>query len=129
MNRVSYINLFARDIEALCRFYAGTFGFEEIESVRSPIFRAVEAGGCRIGFNAHAAYGLLNLDGHAATSGAKAMVTVAVDGPAEADRLVPLAVANGATLVKPLFRTAYGTYQAVLFDPEGHVLRIDAPLS
>jgi hypothetical protein len=38
---------------------------------------------------------------------------------------VPLAVAKGATLVKPPYKTYYNWYQAVLLDPEGNVFRIN----
>ena len=65
MAAISYLNLFARDIEALCRFYRDVFGFAAVDAVASPIFRAVDAGTCRIGFNAHDAYRLLG-DGVAA---------------------------------------------------------------
>lgn len=127
MNTLSYVNLFAKDVTALCTFYAETFGFREIDEVRSPIFRALDAGGCRIGINAHDAYQLLNLAEHAEPTGVRSMITIAIDDTASVDRLLPLALAGGARLVKAPYPTAYGSYQAVLFDPEGHVVRIDAP--
>jgi len=128
MPAISYVNLFAHDVEALARFYALVFGFAEIEAVRSPIFRAVDAGGCRIGFNAHAAYGLLDLADQAHWTGTSAMLTIDVGSASEVDHRVAAAVSEGAELVKPPYRTAYHTYQAVLFDPEGHVVRINAAL-
>jgi len=126
MAAISYVNLFARDIEALSRFYRDVFGFRVIDGVSSPIFRAVDAGNCRIGFNAHDAYRLLNLAEPSGSGGVRSMVTVAVDDAASVDRLSALALAAGATLAKPGYATTYGSYQAVLLDPEGHVVRIDA---
>jgi len=129
MPAISYVNLFARDIDALARFYRQVFGFAEIEAVRSPIFRAVDAGGCRIGFNAPAAYGLLDMEDQAACTGTKSMITIEVGSQAEVDHRVAAAESEGAETIKPAYRTAYGSYQAVLFDPEGHVVRINAALA
>ncbi len=44
---------------------------------------------------------------------------------AEVDRLVPLAVEQGATLIKAPYLTYYNWYQAVLLDPERNVFRIN----
>ena len=59
--RLAYANILARDVDALCAFYAGVFGFPEIEGHRSPIYRCLDAGGVELGFNAALAYELLNL--------------------------------------------------------------------
>lgn len=59
---LAYVNLFARDIEALMRFYADLFGFAERAAFRSPIYRCLDAGGIELGFNAAEAYRLLDLD-------------------------------------------------------------------
>jgi predicted lactoylglutathione lyase len=126
MAELSYVNIFARDIEGLCRFYVELFGFPEIPQVRSPIFRAVQSGTCRIGFNAVDAYQLLNLADRADTKGVKFMLTVEVGSAEEVDRLVAVAQTKRASVVKEPYRTAYKSYQAVLFDPEGNVVRINA---
>ncbi len=39
--------------------------------------------------------------------------------------MVPIAVANGATLIKEPYVTYYNWYQSVLLDPEGNVFRIN----
>lgn len=128
MAHLAYVNVFARDIVALAGFYADVFGFSEAVALRSPIFRLLETGRSAIGFNAHEAYALLGLVGRDATAGVRFMLTIGVDAPAEVDARVPVAVGRGAVLLKAPCETYYGTYQAVLEDPEGNVFRIDAKL-
>jgi hypothetical protein len=125
MNTLSYVNLFARDIEALSGFYAQLFGFEEIPAIRSPIFRGLDTGKSCIGFNAPEAYELLGLEQFAGSTGARFLLNIDVASQAEVDRLVPLAVASGATLVKAPYQTYYNWYQAVLLDPEQNIFRIN----
>jgi predicted enzyme related to lactoylglutathione lyase len=125
MATLSYVNIFARDIVALSAFYSEVFGFPEIEKIRSPIFRGLDTGQSCLGFNAPDAYGLLKLAEHADTSGVKFLLNVDVDSNDEVDRMAPVAVAKGATLVKPPYTTYYNWYQAVLLDPEGNVFRIN----
>lgn len=125
MAHLSYVNVFARDIVALSGFYGRVFGFPEIEAIRSPIFRGLDAGRCCIGFNAHEAYELLKLSEHADTKGVKFLLNIDVDSQAEVDQRVPVAVEAGATLIKAPYLTYYHWYQAVLLDPEGNVFRIN----
>jgi predicted lactoylglutathione lyase len=125
MNTLSYVNVFAQDIEALSGFYAQLFGFEEIQAIRSPIFRGLDTGKSCIGFNAPQAYELLGLEQFAGSTGAKFLLNIDVTSQAEVDRLVPLAVASGATLVKAPYQTYYNWYQAVLLDPEQNIFRIN----
>jgi predicted enzyme related to lactoylglutathione lyase len=125
MPSLSYVNIFARDIEALSGFYRAVFGFTEIAAIRSPIFVGLDAGSTCIGFNAQDAYGLLGLAEHAGSTGVKFLLNIDVDGSAEVDRLVPIAVAAGAMMVKPPYKTYYNWYQAVLLDPEQNVFRIN----
>jgi len=125
MNTLSYVNVFAQDIEALSGFYAQLFGFEEIQAIRSPIFRGLDTGKSCIGFNAPEAYQLLGLEQFAGSTGAKFLLNIDVASQAEVDRLVPLAVASGATLVKAPYQTYYNWYQAVLLDPEQNIFRIN----
>ena len=129
MAELSYVNVFARDIEALSRFYIDLFGFTEIPEIRSPIFRGVATGKSCLGFNALDAYGLLKLDAYADTKGIKFLLNIDVDSTAEVDRLVPEAVAKGAKLIKEPYKTYYNWYQAVLLDPEGNVFRINKMLA
>ena len=125
MSKLSYVNVFARDIEALSGFYQRVFDFPEVEAIRSPIFVGLDAGTCCIGFNAPDAYELLNLAEYSDTAGCKFLLNIDVDSPAEVDRMVPIAVEAGATLIKPPYTTYYNWYQAVLMDPEGNVFRIN----
>ena len=125
MAHLSYVNVFARDVVALSGFYQRVFGFPEIESIRSPIFRGLDTGKSSLGFNAPEAYELLHLAEHADTRGVKFLLNIDVDSQAEVDAAVPVAVAAGATLIKPPYVTYYHWYQAVLLDPEGNVFRIN----
>src|ERR1700761_2617298 len=101
MAHLSYVNVFARDVVALSSFYQHVFGFPEIEAIRSPIFRGLDTGKSSLGFNALDAYALLHLEDYAETRGVKFLLNIDVDSQADVDRLVPLATAAGATLVKP----------------------------
>jgi predicted enzyme related to lactoylglutathione lyase len=122
---LSYVNIFAKDIVALSRFYMDVFGFAEIEKIRSPIFRGLDTGRSSLGFNAQDAYGLLKLDEFSNVSGIKFLLNIDVASAAEVDELTPRAVSLGAKLVKPPYKTYYNWYQAVLLDPEGNVFRIN----
>jgi predicted enzyme related to lactoylglutathione lyase len=126
---LSYVNVFAADIVALSTFYSTVFGFAEIEAIRSPIFRGIDTGRSSIGFNAHDAYGLLGLGDHADTHGVKFLLNFDVDSAEAVERLVPIAVSHGATLIKPPYRTYYNWFQAVLLDPERNVFRINHVLA
>ncbi|WP_198970582.1 VOC family protein [Xylophilus sp. ASV27] len=125
MPHLSYVNVFARDVVALSGFYQRVFGFEEIEAIRSPIFRGLDTGKSSLGFNALDAYELLHLSDHSDTRGVKFLLNIDVDSQADVDRMVPVALAAGATLVKAPYETYYHWYQAVLLDPEGNVFRIN----
>ncbi|KPX42569.1 Uncharacterized protein ALO68_02341 [Pseudomonas syringae pv. helianthi] len=125
MSTLSYVNVFAQDIVRLSTFYSNLFGFREIEAIRSPIFRGLDTGRSCIGFNALDAYELLGLDEFAGSTGCRFLLNIDVDEQLELDRLVPLAVAMGARLVKEPYLTYYNWYQAVLLDPEGNIFRIN----
>lgn len=125
MAHLSYVNVFARDVVALSGFYQHVFGFAEIEAIRSPIFRGLDTGRSSLGFNALDAYELLHLSEFSDTRGVKFLLNIDVDSREDVDRRVPVAVAAGATLVKPPYETYYHWYQAVLLDPEGNVFRIN----
>ena len=125
MAHLSYVNVFARDVVALSGFYMKVFGFPEIEAIRSPIFRGIDTGKSSLGFNALDAYDLLHLSEYSDTKGVKFLLNIDVDSKDDVDRMVPVAVANGATLIKPPYETYYHWYQAVLLDPEQNVFRIN----
>lgn len=125
MTTLSYVNVFCSDIEAQCQFYQNVFGFEEIQAIRSPIFRGLNTGKSCLGFNAPEAYELLHLSEFSNGTGAKFLLNIDVDTQADVDRMVPVAIAAGATLIKPAYLTYYNWYQAVLLDPEKNVFRIN----
>ena len=125
MAHLSYVNVFARDVVALSGFYMQVFGFTEIEAIRSPIFRGLDTGKSCLGFNAPEAYELLHLAEYADTRGVKFLLNIDVDSKADVDRMVPVALAAGATLIKPPYETYYHWSQAVLLDPEQNVFRIN----
>ena len=125
MSKLSYVNVFARDIEGLSGFYRDLFGFRDIPEIRSPIFRGLDTGRSCIGFNALDAYEMLKLDAYSDTRGCKFLLNIDVDSKEEVDRFVPKAIAAGARLVKEPYTTYYNWYQAVLLDPEDNVFRIN----
>jgi predicted enzyme related to lactoylglutathione lyase len=125
MAHLSYVNVFTHDLQALPDFYKTVFGFTEIEAIRSPIFRGLDTGKSCLGFNAQAAYELLQIPDQSDTRGVKFLLNIDVDSVADVDRMVPVAVAHGAKLVKAPYKTYYNWYQAVLYDPEGNVFRIN----
>ena len=125
MAHLSYVNVFAKDVVTLSGFYQKVFGFTEIEAIHSPIFRGLETGKSALGFNALDAYDLLQLSGFSDTKGVKFLLNIDVDSKDDVDRMVPVALASGATLVKPPYVTYYNWYQSVLLDPEGNVFRIN----
>lgn len=126
MATLSYVNVFAKDVVALSGFYQRVFGFAEIEAIRSPIFRGLDTGKSCLGFNAHDAYALLQLgEGADDVRGDSFLLNIDVESTSEVDRMVPVALAAGATLIKAPYETYYHWYQAVLRDPEGNVFRIN----
>lgn len=125
MSTLSYVNVFARDIEALSGFYRELFGFKNIPEIASPIFRGLDTGKSCIGFNALEAYELLHLENYAETRGCKFLLNIDVDSKGEVERLVSIATEMGAMLIKAPYETYYHWYQAVLLDPEKNVFRIN----
>lgn len=128
--RLAYANILARDVDALCAFYADVFGFPEIEGHRSPIYRCLDAGGVELGFNAPLAYELLNLRERAPNpeDGAGPLatyLTFELDCADAVDATMRKAVERGARVLKQPYDTYYNARQCVLEDPEGNVLRLN----
>ena len=127
--RLAYVNVFARDIETLSTFYGALFGFREIESHRSPIYRCLDANGVELGFNASKAFELLSLDDRRPRDGETAPLgvyfTVELGSRDAVENAVTRATLLGAKVVKPPYQTYYNAVQAVLEDPEGNVFRIN----
>lgn len=125
---LAYVNLFARDIEVLMRFYAGLFGFAEMTAFRSPIYRCLDAGGIELGFNAAEAYRLLDLDSRRPAGDATDMpvgcyFTVELESTAAVDQAAIECRRLGGGVIKLPYRTYYNAWQTVLTDPEGNVFR------
>ena len=114
MAHLSYVNVFARDVVALSGFYMKVFDFKEIEAIRSPIFRGLDTGKSSLGFNALDAYELLKLSEFSDTKGIKFLLNIDVDSKDDVDRMVPVALKAGATLIKEPYVTYYNWYQACL---------------
>lgn len=129
--RLAYVNILARDMEALAGFYASVLGLREIEGHRSPIYRCLDAGGVELGFNATLAYELLNLNDRMPFSGDRreapiaAYFTFELDSAEAIDATIRMAVAHGARVVKEPYDTYYNARQCVLEDPEGNVFRLN----
>jgi len=121
-----YVNIATQDLEKLPRFYTDLFGFEEARATRTPDFRAVLSGKTTIGFSAAPTYAALNLP--EPPRGTKLILTFDVSHIGEVDAKIERAIALGAKLLKPAFRTSYSHYQAVLLDPEGNGFRINTIL-
>jgi len=127
--RLSYVNVFARDHRALLRFYEDLLGFPELPQWRSPIFGCLDAGGAILGFHAEQAYDMLALaDRKPQAPAVNVYVTFELVDIAAVDLGVERAVALGARIIKPQYRTYYDSYQAVLADPEGNVFRLNHEL-
>lgn len=124
--RLAYVNILARDIEALSRFYADVFDFAEIESHRSPIYRCLDARGLELGFNAPLAYELLNIAAPGEMrSGVAIYITFEMDSEEALESALQRAAALGARTLKPPYDTYYNARQCVLEDPEGNVFRLN----
>lgn len=121
---MNLVSLFCADHVALAAWYRSTFGWPEIEAVRSSVFIALAAGPIALGFHHDDAYDLLDLAGERHPTGTRIHCTfdageaAAIDG--SADRLR----AAGAKVVKEPFDTYYGSRQVVFADPEGNVMRL-----
>lgn len=125
---LSWVNIFARDIDKLSAFYIELFGFTEIPAMRNPVFRGVATGASNLGFMALDVYGILKLEDERRDDGSRFLLNVDVADTDEVDRLTLAATNSGARLVKEAGVTSYGWYQSVLLDPEGNVFRINKVL-
>ena len=128
MASLNLVNIFARDIARLSKFYQQVFDFTEVRKYRSPIFRCLRAGGADLGFNAAPAYQLLDLEKYKKTSGVKIFINLEARSKREVDEPVKKAVKKGARIIKQPYVTPYNFYQAVLLDPEDNVFRINRVL-
>jgi uncharacterized glyoxalase superfamily protein PhnB len=139
--RLGAFNLFVHNLDTLPEFYRRLLGFAELDALRSPIFRALDAGGIVFGFNLDAAYDLLGvgarrpgdtarMDDAARLDNASARPvysfhTFEVGSADEVRALADKAAALGGTVVKPPYDTYYAAVQTVLTDPEDNVFRLN----
>ena len=128
MAKLSYVNVFAKNVSKLSKFYMDVFGFEEEKALRTPIFRGIRTSKTYLGFNALEAYELLGLGKHANPKGIKFLLNFDARSMKEVDQLVAKAKKRGAKLIKKPYKTYYNWYQAVLLDPEGNCFRINRVL-
>ncbi|MEV0070852.1 MULTISPECIES: VOC family protein [unclassified Amycolatopsis] len=122
---LNWVNVFAKNLEDLPRFYAELFGLSEVEQMRNNVFRGFSTGASGLGFLSPEVYDLLHLEPLRETQGAGFLLNFETGSHDEVHLLIDSAVAAGATLVKEPYETSYGWYQAVLTDPEGNVFRIN----
>lgn len=126
-----WFNLLCQDIDAQLAFYQGVLNLPEAVASRSPIYRALETADFQFGFNAPAAYDLLQLADRAPAAGTSpvpvvAYATLMLDTPEAVGHAVARALDQGGTVVKAPYATYYGQWQVVLADPEGNIFRLSA---
>ena len=128
MAKLSYVNIFAKDVRKLSKFYMDVFGFEEEKALRTPIFCGIRTSKTYIGFNGLEAYELLGLGKQANPTGIKFLLNFDARSMKEVDQFVAKAKKRGAEVIKKPYKTYYNWYQAVLLDPEGNCFRINKVL-
>lgn len=126
MVTLSYVNIFARNMDRLAAFYSKLFDFEEIAESRTEYYRGFRCGGASLGFSTSKAYELLALRPPTGT-GETNLITFDASSAAELRKLYQAAIDGGAMSLKEPFETYYGWYQAMLRDPEGNAFRLSYP--
>jgi len=122
------VSYFARDIDALAGFYAALFDLPYIEAVASPIYRALDFHGTRLGIHDNQAYALLEIGDRVIQGTPKPVgtyITCNVAGKQELDAYLAKALALGARVIKAPYVSYYNAYQVVLADPEDNMFRIN----
>lgn len=122
------VSYFARDIDALAAFYTTLFGVSTVDAVASPIYRAVDFHGTRLGIHAPKAYELLEIADRVIAGAPKPVgtyITCNVQSREELDAYLARAVSLGAKVLKTPYVSYYNAYQVVLADPEDNMFRIN----
>jgi catechol 2,3-dioxygenase-like lactoylglutathione lyase family enzyme len=119
-----YVNIVSSNPQRLADFYQAIFDLEEIVEHRSPIHRGYRAGACALGFNSEDTLSLLHLESGGDTPRDRIFLTFEVADRDALERTVEQARTRNATLLKPPAETPYGSYQAVLRDPDGNPFRV-----
>jgi predicted enzyme related to lactoylglutathione lyase len=124
---INLVSIFCADHRMLAAWYRTTFGFAEIEALRSDYFTALSAGPVALGFHHDDAYDLLDLGGHRSPTGTRVHCTFDAGDAATIDAAADRLREAGATVLKEPFTTYYGARQVVFADPEGNVMRLSTP--
>ena len=122
------VSYFARDIDALANFYATLFEVPCIEAVKSPIYRALDFHGTRLGIHDRKAYELLEIGDRVIEGSPKPVgtyITCNVGSNAELDTCLAKAIALGAKVLKTPYVSYYNAYQVVLADPDDNMFRLN----
>ena len=122
------VSYFARDIDALAGFYAELFGVPYIDAVKSPIYRALDFYGTRLGIHDHKAYELLEIGDRVMNASPKPVgtyITCNTESREALDGYLAKAQHLGAKLIKGPYVSYYNAYQVVLSDPEGNMFRLN----
>ncbi len=123
------VSYFARDIDALAAFYTKLFDLQITEAVTSPIYRAVDFHGTRLGLHDFKAYDLMEIGGRKmkgmVPKPVGTYITCNVDSREELDTRLARALDLGAKVIKAPYISYYNAYQVVLADPEDNMFRIN----
>lgn len=127
MNLLMQVSLFSETFIELSEFYRDLFDLEEVESLRSEVFRGYMSGDVMIGFSALAAYEMLGLEERKPGDGDQTALTLKFTSKEDLETCLARANERGATVVKDPFMTYYHWYMAVLRDPDGNAIRLACP--
>jgi len=123
------VSYFGSDIDALAAFYTTLFDLQITAAVTSPIYRAVDFHGTRLGIHDFKAYELLEIGGRrmkgAPPKPVGTYITCNVDSREELDARLARALELGARVLKAPYVSYYNAYQVVLADPEDNMFRIN----
>ena len=122
------VSYFTRDIDALAGFYAALFKLPLIAAVASPIYRALDVNGTRIGIHDYQAYELLQIGERMIQGSPKPVGTYLTFNVASKDELashLARALDLGARVLKAPYISYYNAYQVVLADPDDNMFRIN----
>lgn len=122
------VSCFTRDVDALANFYAALFEVPFIEAVKSPIYRALDFHGTRLGIHDRKAYELLEISDRVIEGSPKPVgtyITCNVGSRAELDAYLAKALSLGAKVLKAPYVSYYNAYQVVLADPDDNMFRLN----
>lgn len=122
---MSFVSVLAHNIDQLMEFYHRCFGWLEVMSLHSDLFRGLDCGNVILGFSDLAAAEILGIHDLVVADGIRGFLTVEVDSDNAVEQYTVSAEEAGATVRRSPFRTYYGAYQSVLLDPEGNMFRVN----